>query len=310
MQSDTSCEPDRIVLSDGRALAYALYGTPSGAPLYFFHGFPGCRLQAALVHEQARQAGVCLVAMDRPGFGRSTFAPARTIIDWPRDIAALADRLGHKRFGVLGVSCGGAYALASAHELPERILYVGLLAGIGPMDIPELQQGQSAILKRMFALARIHPMLIAPLLLADLIAFRMNPLRAVDALATLMTLPDQRILTANALAHAQFGASLKEAYRQGLRGAMHEAHLISRKREFLLENIALPVHVYQGGFDRNVPPVMGRHIAQQLPNGRLHFYADEGHLSLVINKFGDCLRHFFQDADSLEPKSDQITTVS
>jgi len=94
-------------LSDGRLLAYQCYGQVDGRPLYFFHGFPGSRLQAALLHEQALAAGVCLVAPDRPGFGRSTPDPQRTISGWSADVAQLADHLGHERFGVLGVSCGG-----------------------------------------------------------------------------------------------------------------------------------------------------------------------------------------------------------
>ena len=175
-----------FVLNDGRTLAFARYGHPVGHPLYFFHGFPGCRLQAALVHEESLEAGVCLVAIDRPGFGQSTPSPTRTIVDWPRDVAALADHLGHQRFG----------------------------------------------------------------------------------------------------------ASLAEAYRQGIGGATLEAHLIAGKRGFRLEDIVLPVHVYQGGFDRNVPPEMGEFIARQLPLGRYHFCPDEGHLSIAVNKFGDCLRHF------------------
>jgi pimeloyl-ACP methyl ester carboxylesterase len=281
-----------IELNDGRTLAFATYGCAVGRPLYFFHGFPGSRLQAALVHEPALEAGVCLVAIDRPGFGRSTHAPARTIIAWPRDVAALADHLGHRQFGVLGVSCGGPYALACAHELPDRISYVGLLAGIGPMDVPAIRLGQLPILKAMFALARVHPALVSPLLAADLFLFRKDPLRAVDALKRLMTVPDQALLNTNATVRDRFGTSLAEAYRQGLRGPLLEAHLIASPRGFRMEDIALPVHVFQGGHDRNVPPAMGEYIAKRLPRGRYHFYPDEGHLSILMNTFSDCLRHF------------------
>jgi pimeloyl-ACP methyl ester carboxylesterase len=59
-------------LSDGRHLAWRFYGRRDGAPILFFHGFPGSRLQAALVHAQAAAAGVALIAFDRPGFGASS----------------------------------------------------------------------------------------------------------------------------------------------------------------------------------------------------------------------------------------------
>lgn len=280
------------VLRDGRVLAYALYGQPDGRPLYFFHGFPGSRLQAAMLHERALAAGVCLVAADRPGFGASSPDPARTILGWADDVAQLADHLGHARFGVLGVSCGGPYALACAHRLPQRLDYVGLLAGIGPMDVPAIRAGQLPVLSGMFALARIHPLLIAPLLLLDRMMFRRNPERAVRALAAMLTPPDQALLAADPRLAAAFGASLAEAYRQGIGGAMREAHLIGSARGFALEDIGLPVHVYQSGIDRNVPPAMGRYMAERLPRATLAVYPDEGHLSIVVHRFGDCLRDF------------------
>ena len=45
-----------LKLNDGRTLAYACYGRADGNPLYFMHGFPGSRYQAALIYEQAKEA--------------------------------------------------------------------------------------------------------------------------------------------------------------------------------------------------------------------------------------------------------------
>lgn len=281
-----------IVAKEARTLAFATYGAPGGRPLYFFHGFPGSRLQAALVDDQARDARVALIAIDRPGFGASSPAPHRRLLDWPHDVVTVADQLGHERFGVLGVSCGGPYALACAHQLPERIDYVGLLAGIGPTDVATLNRDQMPLLKWMFALARLHPLLISPLLALDRAMFRRNAARAVESLAAMMPLPDRRLLHANPTVRAQFVASLAEAYRQGIGGALREAQLIAQQGEFRLREITLPVDVYQGDSDRHVTMAMARHIAEQLPHARLHCYRDEGHLSIVVNRFSDCLRDF------------------
>ena len=80
----------------------------------------------------------------------------------------LADhRCSWSRFGVLGISCGGAYALACAHELRERLDYIGLVAGMGPMDVPAIRREQHPALKVLFGLARIHPRLVAPMLRMD-----------------------------------------------------------------------------------------------------------------------------------------------
>ncbi|HYD61528.1 MAG TPA: alpha/beta hydrolase [Noviherbaspirillum sp.] len=285
-------------LRDGRTLAFQQYGSPQGRPLYFFHGFPGCRLQASLLDGMAHAADIQLVAMDRPGFGQSTFTPSKTLLSWSDDVEQLADMLGHARFGILGVSCGGAYALACAKRIPARLSYVGLLAGIGPMDIPSIRKEQLPALRAMFTLARISPALTAPMLMLDYVLFRTNPERAVATLSRLLTEPDRQLISTHPEIAAVFGTSLVEAYRRGIRGAMHEAHLIASPRGFSLEDISIPVHLYQSGVDRNVPPAMGRHMAERIRGSVFRSYPDEGHLSVVVNAFNDCAEDFL-NSDSL-----------
>jgi pimeloyl-ACP methyl ester carboxylesterase len=160
------------------------------------------------------------------------------------------------------------------------------------MDIAAIRAGQLPALTAMFALARIRPLLAAPFLVLDRLMFRVSPARAVRALAGMLTLPDRELLGNDAQVRRAFGASLAEAYAQGVAGALREAHLIGSARGFALEDIAGPVHVYQGGVDRHVPPAMGRYLAATIPEGRLHFHPQEGHLSILVNRFGDCLRDF------------------
>lgn len=281
-----------LQLKDGRHLAYQCWGYPKGRPLYFFHGFPGSRFQAALVNKEALAAGVCLVAADRPGFGRSTPAPGRQIIDWPGDVEQLADHLGHTRFGVIGVSCGGPYALACALRLGDRLDYVGLLAGVGPMNVPEIRREQLPILRVMFYLAKLKPWLITPLLLLDWIMFRLNPKRAVLALAGMLSEPDRRVLASVPEMIPALGRSLAEAYHQGITGPMREAHLIGSHHGFDIADIRARVHFYQAGQDRHVPIAMGRYLAERIPHCTFRHYADEGHLSIVKSRFADCLADF------------------
>jgi pimeloyl-ACP methyl ester carboxylesterase len=278
-----------FVLSDGRQLAFHLYGLPTGKPVYIFHGFPGSRIQAAFLHEKAEAAGICLISADRPGFGYSSPDKNRTLRSWAKDVEALADHLGHQQFAVIGISCGGTYALACAHQLPQRITRVILMAGMGPMDIPAIRKNQLPILTCMFALAKKHPLLASPLLVVDRILFRTVPNAAVKFISKMLPLPDQQLLQNNPDIARAFGASLAEAYRQGFSGVLREAHLIGIPRDFALDDIKVPVMVYQGGKDRHVPKEMGRFIAQSLPQSTLHFFPDEGHLSIVWNRFDDCV---------------------
>jgi pimeloyl-ACP methyl ester carboxylesterase len=73
-------------LENGRLVGYAVYGDPDGRPVFYFHGFPGSRLEARLADQVAARLGIRLIALDRPGFGLSDFNPRRTILEWPDDV--------------------------------------------------------------------------------------------------------------------------------------------------------------------------------------------------------------------------------
>src|SRR3954462_7076760 len=122
-------------LPDGRSLAYCEYGVPDGVPVFNFHGLPGSRIDTRIIAEEARSAGLRLIAADRPGIGRSDpVRGKRTYAGWAQDIASLADALGIERFSVVGYSCGGPYALAVAAELPERVERVGLVSSVATSE--------------------------------------------------------------------------------------------------------------------------------------------------------------------------------
>ena len=108
-------EPLRTVqTNDGRTLAFAVWGDPSGFPIMGLHGPPGCRLQRWPHEELYQELGVCMVTHDRAGYGRSTRRHGRNVADAIEDVIAIADELGFERFGVTGGSGGGPHSLACA----------------------------------------------------------------------------------------------------------------------------------------------------------------------------------------------------
>jgi len=121
-------------LPDGRTLGYASYGSGDGKHLFYGHGYPGARVEAAGLATYAAQAGLRLIAIDQPGMGRSGFQLGRRLLDWPADVMAVAGHLSIDRFAVLGVSGGGPYALACASQIPDRLTACGVACGIGPLD--------------------------------------------------------------------------------------------------------------------------------------------------------------------------------
>jgi pimeloyl-ACP methyl ester carboxylesterase len=82
-----------------------------------------------------RALDVRLIALDRPGVGRSTPRPRR-LLDWPDDVQTLADFLGLERFAVVGFSNGGPHAAACAYKLGPRVIGTALVAPMPPLDRP------------------------------------------------------------------------------------------------------------------------------------------------------------------------------
>ena len=137
----TTTSADHVLhLRDGRSLGYREYGDPDGFPVFLFHGIPGSRRGASVIDHEAIRGGVRVIGVDRPGIGLSTFQPGRSFLDWPADVAAVADALELGRFGVVGNSGGSAYVAACALCIPERLAFAGIISGMGPIDVPRWQE--------------------------------------------------------------------------------------------------------------------------------------------------------------------------
>ena len=128
-------EDHQLQLTDGRRLGWSESGDPSGTPVFFFHGFGTTRIvcppdEAALEHR------IRLIAVDRPGIGLSDPQPGRSLLDWPSDVAELADHLGFARFSIVAWSGGGPYGLACGHALASRVDAVAAVSPAAPLAKP------------------------------------------------------------------------------------------------------------------------------------------------------------------------------
>src|SRR6185437_6876008 len=114
-------EDQTIELAGGRTVGFADYGSPGATAVLWCHGGPGSRLEPAYLRRVASEAGLRIIGIDRPGYGLSTPQPGRTIAGWVPEALAVADHLGIGPFAAVGISTGGAYALALAALAPERV---------------------------------------------------------------------------------------------------------------------------------------------------------------------------------------------
>jgi pimeloyl-ACP methyl ester carboxylesterase len=272
----------QLRLPDGRTLGYDEHGPSDGAPLFYFHGTPSSRAEFPLFGDEAmlHAQNIRLIAADRPGCGLSDFQPNRRILDWPRDVTALADHLGFDRVSVLGYSGGGVYAAACALAIPERIARAGIVSGAAAFTDPALTEGINPDNLKFFALSHEKPWLSRAVLRMMGVMTRLTPKQVVaNALAALPG-PDREIVSADPEFQAGFLRMIQEALRHGPRGAQHDTRLMVGEWGFRPQDIEIPVRLWYREADRNVPIAMGRYLARTIPHASATFSADDGHLSM------------------------------
>jgi pimeloyl-ACP methyl ester carboxylesterase len=264
-------------VAEGRVLGWAEYGHPEGDPVLWFHGTPGARTQVPpAVDEVALQRGFRVISVERPGTGRSTDHRYHRIVDFAADIEVLADALGLDRFAVVGLSGGGPYALAVAHQLPDRVVVATLLGGLGPTRGKDAVWSYTRVMR--FG-APVFEALRTPLgnVLGKVID-RLEPVAdpAFNLYIALLGFADKPVL-ANPRFKAMFLQDLLTAGE--LRSVAHDFALFSRHWGFALDEVTPPVVVWQGLADTIVPQSHGHHQAARLPRGELHVRPGEGHFA-------------------------------
>ncbi|MBX0295840.1 alpha/beta fold hydrolase [Haloarcula nitratireducens] len=265
---------------DGRRVAYATYGDPEGTPVIFAHGTPGSRLLGRLLDEPAAERGLRLVAPDRPGIGRSDDASVG-IEGWPADVAALLDPLDVDAANVVGFSGGAPFALA-CHRL-ERVARIALVGGSGPPGISDTGRTQ----RLLGTLARYAPPVVSLLLRGQRWALaRRDPSFARSLVAD--GAPATDALSADEVARL-VRADVLEAMADGPDGVVRELGLLARPWPFDLEEVTVPVTVFQGQRDTNVAPSTGERLAAALPEATLET-VDADHLGTLCRAGNSVLR--------------------
>ncbi len=283
-QQPSLCQ--HVDLHDGRRLGFAEFGDPRGSPIFYFHGFPGSRLEAALADAPARTFRCRMIAVDRPGIGLSDFKKGRKLLDWPEDVQELASQLGINRFAILGVSGGAPYALACASRLTEQLTSVAVVAALGPV-VGSKGVGEMRFTGRMaFQFAQEwsgFPRLIYSLL-APMI--RYSPKRMVDRMCSFVCPADRDLLTQPDFQEA-LATSFRESVRQGSRGVAQDLVSYAHSWGFSLSEIRPTIHLWHGDNDVIVPSSMAHEMASQMPNCRATFLPGHGHFSVLQKAAGE-----------------------
>jgi pimeloyl-ACP methyl ester carboxylesterase len=285
-----------VRLPDGRRAQVWTGGEPAGPVVFFLHGCPDSRLAARTGEAAARRAGVRLVAVNRPGYGRSDPHDSghASVAD---DTAAIADVLGVERFAVLGMSVGGQYALACAARHPLRVTAAGVVgcpAVVPELDPPwhrdDLSPHQQGFITRLAA--GTVPDAVG-LLRPEFEAYvgRLAPEDGDDvALARRFTvqLPPRDAALLGALPPTDVAAGVREALAR-TDGYLRDAAAAFREWEVRPELVGCPTWLWYGDLDVNAPVRNGRWLAAHVPGAVLVVRKRSTHLATLLEHWDDVL---------------------
>ena len=266
-------------LADGRNLDLLIGAGNSQTAIIFHHGTPSCAYIWKPWVEHFEKLGIRSIAYSRAGYYTSDRKVGRDVVGVNSDIAEVLDHFSIDRFVAVGWSGGGPHALASA--LDPRCKSAVVLAGVGMYDQPDLDfldgmgeenldefghalRGETELTKWMDANAEALKTITG------------EELR--NSAGSLFSKSD-----VIAMQRKDYSDGLAEAFRLSLQvsysGWIDDDIAFTTDWGFTLDEVKIPVAIFQGDEDLMVPGAHGRWLHERLQNSTLRMLKGEGHLS-------------------------------
>ncbi|MFJ6609158.1 alpha/beta fold hydrolase [Streptomyces sp. NPDC091289] len=253
---------------DGVAHGFAEYGDPHGRPVVLHHGLLGDAGLPDVWDAWAWEAGVRLIALDRPGHGLSDPVPMSAVADWTPLVLPVLAALEVDAFDVLGVSAGAPYAYALAAALPERVRRVWVLSGLPYVADDAIRHRYPEAAEPVWTFYREAP--------EDEVAARFAG--AAERLADVFASSPSTLAALTGLAG------------HGWRGPAREVRLQTRPWGFDPAGVAQPVRLWHAPADEEVPFPAAEATAALFPSARLTEQRAPDHVPS-----GPTLRELFEE---------------
>lgn len=272
---------DNIVLRDGRHLAWSEWGPIYGRPVLFCTG-AGMSGSLGFAEAALPDLGARLIAIDRPGLGRSDDDPRRTLATWADDVAKLVRQRELQDAVAVGFSQGGPFALQLASA--EVVRAIAIVAGQDDLSHPPTFE-------------KLDPKVIGMIngLRQDPEAFMQNikmanPEWLWSMIMSMSSEQDQRAFGGEAFASA-YRRCLDEGFAQGSGGYVGDVVNTWSPWPFRLEDLRVPVDLWYGRMDTSPvhSPDFGKTMATRIPRARL-FIENEKGSSLLWTKAEEILQ--------------------
>ncbi|KAF2874080.1 Alpha/Beta hydrolase protein [Massariosphaeria phaeospora] len=262
-------------LPDGKGyLGYAVYGaapSPHRIPIVYHTGTPGCRLNSRTMHAWGQSQGITFIALERPGYGISTWHKSSILEHTQNAIYLVEEHLGYRKYDVYGVSGGGPYALAHAYCAGRSAVRgTAIMCGATPPDAPRL--GQSFARWWWEMMITFHP-----------------PLNRPEAVRICRNMKLRREKNPTQEEKLKYLVE-DESYKQGVDGYLYDYSYFNQNWGFRLEDIdANPIIMYYGEHDTDTPVSGAHYIKKRIKAARLKVFEGADHHGVQDNVW-DLLR--------------------
>ena len=263
------------ILPDGGNLEYLTIGIESNRAVFLHAGTTQDIAGWLAWHEEFARRGIQSISFGRSGYAASSPMPGRITIDVAHDLSDLATMLGVTEFVNIGLSGGGQHAIATGLDSRSLgVVTVGSLApyaelgedfykGMQQVDIDEYADAlrdMDDLVKRFQAWLDPAPSETPPKIVSE---------------------RDQ-------LAHSResykiLQASCNFTMKAGWDWVADDYSSYLQPWGFDPRNVKVPVIVWQGGVDKNVPVVHGEWLSQNIAGARYELRPEESHIGLFVN---------------------------
>ncbi|MBT6401015.1 alpha/beta hydrolase [candidate division WWE3 bacterium] len=271
-------EIHKIKLKDGREMGYVEFGDPKGFPVIYCHGWPSAKYEGLYFDPEAKEHGVRLISIDRPGMGDSTYKPDLTFYQWPDDVKELMDSLDIKNFGVFGVSGGTPYALACAHKLKDSVKRTYIYGGLAPIHSKNYGRKYENLKKLAISTNNI-PNFTRRAIKVFRKVLRKRPKLYLWILKSRIPKEDRKRASQRGI--DIFIKNKLDAIKKTAEGATHEAGLILNTWDFDIKDIESYVKFWIGTNDDLTPMEMTEYMNETIPNSEMSIIDAGSHFAIT-----------------------------
>ena len=267
---------ENLVLADGRNFEFMRNGIESDAAIILHAGTTQDLSGWKVWLDGFAARGYSAIAIGRSGYAGSSAKPGRITIDIARDVAGLADFLGITSMVNVGLSGGGQHAIATGLD-PRSVgvVTLGSLAPFAEMGDDFYKGMQQADLNEYAdALRDINDLVKR---FQGWVGSEMGE-NFVEAEPS----PNDKKAQESPSWNILFD-SLEYTMNAGWDWVADDYSSYLKPWGFDPRNVKVPVVIWQGGQDKNVPPQHGKWLSEHIAGSTLNLIEGESHIGLFVN---------------------------